>query len=80
MLTKEKMVEALDFLRKASGAYRSNKETTANLMRNYMMGHKDLDIFLMNKDLVYSGFRKFNWIEADFDSAIRVLRNEIENS
>ena len=77
MLTKEQMVEAIDFIEKAYTKYLSDK--SASLIRNYMLGHNELNDFLMMKDLAYSGFIRYGRIEADFISALRTLRNEIRN-
>lgn len=80
MLTKEQMKEALHFLEKAFEKYSSNKNEATNLARNYMLGRNELNNFLMEKDLVYCGFMKHGWIEADFISSLRTLRNEIQNT
>jgi len=78
MVTKQQMVEALHFLENAYAKYNLNKDGAISLARNYMLGHNELNNFLMQKDLVYCGFMKYGWMEADFNSALRTLRNEIE--
>ena len=79
MTTREQMVEVLNFLEKAYSKYHSNKKSTINLVRNYLLSHNDLNEFLMSKDLAYSEFKRNGRFDADFTSAFRTLHNEIND-
>ena len=79
MITKEQMIKAFDFIENAARDYHSNKKTTINIVRNYMISHNNINNFLIEKDLAYSEFKRNSRIETDFASALRSLHNEIQN-
>ena len=76
MLTREQIIEALDFLEKAYEKYHSDRNGVTNLIRNYMIDHNELNDFLIMQDFAYSEFKRYGRIDTDFTSALRTLRNE----
>lgn len=78
MITKEQINEANAFFQKAYNDYNKAKLTKTEKfvierIKGYLFSHKDLNMFLIEKDFSFCEFKRFGRIEGDFSSVLRSL-------
>lgn len=76
MITDEQKQKAFMFFMEANIDlnFSPNKQAVVDRIRNYLLSNPELNVFLIEKDLIYSEFKKPNHIDTDMSIALRHLK------